>query len=357
MSNYQSHVAYSRLYRFNNATDANAGYTPDGNVTAISMMHESGTGGSPKYGVVPQMPLTTLEGVNLMDNMTYMQPRVGNDTANIGLYTTKISNGVQIDMTSSMHAGLLQYTFPSSSNKYILVDLSHYLPTQDDHMASQFYSNGRIELSDGGSSYSGYGTWRGGWNEGPDYTLYFCAKFDSKPLKSQLFQGPYTGKFQYFILSMIVIDANICALDPDWPGSTSAKPEFVNVSSITAGPQSYSTAHRIGALFTFPSQSLTIKSKVGVSWLSKEKACDFLNELPTWDLDITAASAAQTWEDGILSQIEIKDTRNTTLLTMFYSALYRTALLPSNRTGENPFWDDGVPYFDDICKSPSHFLV
>jgi putative alpha-1,2-mannosidase len=150
---------------------------------------------------------------------------------------------------------------------------------------------------------------------------------------------------------------SMCLLDPDWPGSTSAKPVFVNASSIAAGPQSYSAAHRIGALFTFSSQSSVVKSKVGVSWLSKEKACDFLNEIPTWELYSTARSAAQVWDDDILNQIEINDSRNTTLLTMFYSALYRTALLPSNRTGENPFWDDEVPYFDDICKSFSfsHF--
>ncbi|TKA55102.1 hypothetical protein B0A49_10822, partial [Cryomyces minteri] len=49
---------------FNLSIDANAGYTPDGNVTAITLLHESGTGGAPKYGVIPQMPLTTLEGVN-----------------------------------------------------------------------------------------------------------------------------------------------------------------------------------------------------------------------------------------------------------------------------------------------------
>src|SRR5689334_2268990 len=29
----------------------NGGYTPKGNVTAVSMMHESGTGGAPKYGI------------------------------------------------------------------------------------------------------------------------------------------------------------------------------------------------------------------------------------------------------------------------------------------------------------------
>jgi hypothetical protein len=42
------------------------------------MMHESGTGGAPKYGIVPQMPLTSVAPpVNLLDNITYSQPRVG----------------------------------------------------------------------------------------------------------------------------------------------------------------------------------------------------------------------------------------------------------------------------------------
>jgi putative alpha-1,2-mannosidase len=159
------------------------------------MLHESGTGGAPKYGVIPQMPLTTLEGVNLLDNMTYAQPRVGNDTAYVGFYSTKLKNGVQIDMTSARHAGLIRYTFPRTSNKYVLVDLSHYLPTQDDHMSSQYYTNGFIELGSDKSTYSGHGTWRGGWNQGPDYTVYFCAKFDSIPVNAQLFRGPYTGNF------------------------------------------------------------------------------------------------------------------------------------------------------------------
>lgn len=57
---YEDNVSYSTL---------NGGYTPNGRVTAISMLHESGTGGFPKYGVVPQMPLTDVSPpVNLLDN-------------------------------------------------------------------------------------------------------------------------------------------------------------------------------------------------------------------------------------------------------------------------------------------------
>jgi putative alpha-1,2-mannosidase len=141
-------------------------------------------------------------------------------------------------------------------------------------------------------------------------------------------------------------------LDPNWPNATSASPTFLNGASITGALPGYSNADRIGSLFTFPSNSSVVKSKVGVSWISTDKACAFIDELGTWNLQDTAQAATKTWEDEILSKIEVYDTRNTTLLTMFYSAMYRSALLPSNRTGENPFWDDGVPYVDDICKSP-----
>ena len=130
------------------------------------MLHESGTGGAPKYGLIPQMPLTSLQGVNVLDNLTYMQPRVGNDTATIGYYKTNLANGVTAEWTASMHAGLFRYTYPSTGDKLLLLDLSHFLPTQDEPAGAQFYSNGQINVSTDGSTYSGYGVYRGGWNEG-----------------------------------------------------------------------------------------------------------------------------------------------------------------------------------------------
>lgn len=48
--------------------------SPVGNVTAISLMHESGTGGEPKYGIISQMPLfgdLDAQGINVADNRTY----------------------------------------------------------------------------------------------------------------------------------------------------------------------------------------------------------------------------------------------------------------------------------------------
>lgn len=156
------------------------------------MLHESGTGGAPKYGIIPQMPLTTLDGVNIMDNLTYMQPRIGNDTASVGYYATDLANGIKVELAASMHSGFVQYTYPSEGEKYILVDLSHFLPTQDDAIASQFYSNAELDLANNGSAYSGVGTYRGGWNEGPNYDVYFHAEFDTAPESAQLWHGPCT---------------------------------------------------------------------------------------------------------------------------------------------------------------------
>lgn len=39
------------------STDAYSGYLQTGRIWGFSMMHESGTGGAPKYGVVNQMPV------------------------------------------------------------------------------------------------------------------------------------------------------------------------------------------------------------------------------------------------------------------------------------------------------------
>lgn len=64
-----------------NQSALNGGWTPQGLVTGVSLMHESGTGGGPKYGFPSQMPLTVIDdSVNLLDNRTYWQKRVSRKT-------------------------------------------------------------------------------------------------------------------------------------------------------------------------------------------------------------------------------------------------------------------------------------
>ena len=137
-------------------------------VTGFSFLHESGIGGAPKYGVVAQMPLTILEGVNILDNLTYMQPRVQQDFASVGYYRSDLQNGVEVELAASRHAGILQYTFPFAGDKIVHVDVSHHLPAMADAepLKSQTYSNGQLTVSDNGAQYTGWGVWKGGWNNG-----------------------------------------------------------------------------------------------------------------------------------------------------------------------------------------------
>jgi putative alpha-1,2-mannosidase len=157
-------IRFVELFRWDTSFAANAGYTPDGNVTGITMLHVSGTGGAPTYGLVPQMPLTNINGVNLMDNMTYMQPRIKADTATVGYYKTSLQNGVVAEVSASQHAGIMKYKYPEEGGRHLLIDLSHFLPSKGKR--EQWYSNGVLERSEEGRQYSGYGVWREGWAGG-----------------------------------------------------------------------------------------------------------------------------------------------------------------------------------------------
>lgn len=84
-----------------------------------------------------------------------------------------------------------------------------------------------------------------------------------------------------------------------------------------------------------------------MSWISVDKACQFATEIQDYDINSTMSAAKRTWNTEILSKIQVADTSNASRLELFYSAMYRAHLLPSNRTGENPIWRSDEPYYDD----------
>src|ERR1700742_2401818 len=85
---------------------AKSGYMPSGNINGFSMMHESGTGGSPKYGTISQMPV-------LLDNpVNYSVARTTKDVGSVGYYKSSLSNGITVELAGTSHTGMFQYTFP-----------------------------------------------------------------------------------------------------------------------------------------------------------------------------------------------------------------------------------------------------
>ncbi|GAP87830.1 putative glycoside hydrolase family 92 protein [Rosellinia necatrix] len=321
---YEENVTWATL---------NGGWTPKGLVTGVSMMHEHGTGGGPKYGIVAQMPLTSIDHpVNILDNTTYWQRRVGDDVASVGYYKTEFENGIKIELSGARHAGIVQYSFPDGE-KHVLVDVSHYLPSIGDGASGQMFLDGEISID--GAQYTGYTTTRGGFGLGAPFTVYFCGEFESEPEQARTFRGRNT--------------------DPN-PGYRSFSGEPIGQAMFSSfgamGEKSGPLSDRVGAVFSWGANaSAQVKSRIGISMISAEKACKFKDEeIPSWDLNKTVSAAVDEWNKDVFSRIQVPtdESANRTNLVLLYSSLYMMHLMPSDRTGENPLWESDEPSWDDF---------
>lgn len=289
-------------------TDAYSGYLPEGQVYGFSMMHESGTGGAPKYGVVSQMPTSGIPTNPLLD---LGQNRSMNDTAEVGYYKSSLANGIEVELAATAHAGMYQYTFPSGENS-VVVDVSHVLPSFRGLGWSQGYSGGAFELANSG--YTGHGVYNGGWNVAPDWTIYFCGHFDQPPISRKTFTGQKAH----------------------------------NETLASYGNEtSTSGTVRQGGVFSFNASSVV--SRVGISFISSEKACtNVQSEMPKGtELQHLLSRAQEKWNVEIFRKVTTTETNHTVLMQL-YSYLYGMNLIPSNRTGENPGWESTEPYWDDF---------
>ena len=287
--------------------DRYSGYSETMPIEAFSMMHESGTGGAPKYGVVAQQPVPG-DVSNPLGDLS--SSRTTPDEAQVGFYQSSLSNGVIVQLAATEHAGLFHYVFNSSSKATVVVDVSHVLTTEERLPLSQHYLNGNMTILEDGS-YQGSGTYDNGWNLAPAWTIYFCGRFDESTTSIKTFSGN---------------GPNLTRYD----------------SERTA-----SGAERVGAVYSFA--NLNVTSRVGISFISSARACQHLDdEMPA---DVTLQSlvdrAQSKWNTEVFSKVQTPQT-NETHLQLLYSSLYGMHLLPSNRTGENPGWQSSEPYYDDL---------
>lgn len=292
----------------NKTTDAYSGYLPRSNTSAVygySMMHESGTGGAPKYGVVSQMPAVGAVANPLED---LGLNRTSNDTASVGYYRSELKGGITVELAATERAGFYQYSFTSSDNS-VVVDVSHVLPSFRGLGWGQGYAGGSFELTKDG--YIGSGVYNNGWNLAPDWSVYFCGHFDQPIASKKLFTGNGTILYSYG-----------------------------NATSTNG-------TYRQGGVFSFNETKVT--SRVGISMISTAKACSNVeSQIPLGtSLDGLVSQAEAKWTSEVFSKVMTTET-NATLLTQLYSYLYGMHLIPSNRSGENPLWNSTEPSYDDI---------
>ncbi|KAI1759288.1 glycoside hydrolase family 92 protein [Hypoxylon sp. FL1150] len=295
-------------------SDSYSGYQSTGDFIGFSLLHESGTGGAPKYGVVAQMPT-----VGTIDNPLTDQSisRSQADESRLGYYKSSLSNDITVEMGATGKAGMFKYQFPDDAGgSNVIVDVSHVLPSYRGQGLGQNYLGGNISVTttDSGIQYQGAGSYDNGWNRAPKWTVYFCGYFDQ------------TATFKTFL------------------GTNETGDDLSDYSDAT----SQSSENRLGAIFTFNDTEVT--SRVGVSFISSKQACANVDrEIPAGTtLDTLETDVKTAWNDQVLAKITTTDTSNTTRLQLLYSSLFHMSLIPTNKTGENPLWSSSEPYYDDI---------
>jgi|GEM_PF-153176 alpha-1,2-mannosidase, putative len=284
---------------------SNSGWLPmPVQVNGFAQVHVSGTGGGPKYGNILVMPFT--KGMNTISHIDFRK----NETMKLGYYSTTFRNtGIKTEITATRRASYYKFSYPADSLKSLLVDAGFFLgegPTPDAREAQQFVGSEIHIVSD--KEVEGYSRIRGGWNNGRAYTVYFHAETDRSFVKALTWKG----------------------------------------DSISSLETQYDSGQKTGALLRFADGDTVVQLKVGISFISQQKARqNCVDEIPQWSFDKVRTDLVYEWEK-LFHKIEISADTPDKYKHMFYTALYHTMLMPSDRTGENPLWTDTEPYYDDF---------
>jgi putative alpha-1,2-mannosidase len=244
----------------------------------------------------------------------------------VGYFRTHLESGVTVELAATRHAGLHHYTFPLSG--HVLVDFSHYLPHPARSWDSQFYTGGEIEIQN--STYTGHTSIAGGWCIGAPVTVYVCGEFKTPPDEARAFKAkntfPVSRHFRTF------------------DGDETPPPTFTGTTA-----RSGALNDRVGALFSW-NNSTEVTSRVGISFISVDKACAYKDAELSWSIAETEHASRDEWNRDVFSKIRVPTTgsANKTRLALLYSSLYFMHLIPSERVGENPLWESDEPYWDDF---------
>ncbi|KAG8168406.1 hypothetical protein KVR01_001155 [Diaporthe batatas] len=309
-----------------NSDERQGGYaSDDGEISGFSHMHDSGTGGGQGKGNFPLFPQTGCPDDDIYQcdfpKALRAVKRVNESVqASPGYFALTLNTSIHTEMTVSNRTALYRIKFPGpSSNEsatslpyspLILVDLTDL---------SDSRSNGSISVDPSTGRIVGNGTFGPSFGDG-SYDLHFCADFQGASIRD-------TGIFQN-----------------NRPGREPKSLRTYGTGSTSPIPG--------GAWVQFhpPDEADQIQVRVGLSYISVDRACQNAeSEIPgDFDFDGTKAAAEAAWRTK-LGVVSVDPTGvNSTFLTTFWSGLYRTFISPQDVTGENPLWESSEPYYDSF---------
>ncbi|KAK0640871.1 alpha-1,2-mannosidase-like protein [Cercophora newfieldiana] len=306
-----------------------AGFVSDHHqIIGFSHMHDSGTGGNPSLGNFPlfvhpgcleddyaKCDYSVLyRGTNRIPGSAYASP---------GYFSINTTNGVHAEMTATEHAALYRFTFPGT-------DTINVTGFEDQPRESRIVPYSPLIVIDtldlSGSRQNGT----------------FAIDPDTGRATASGRYGPSFGQGFY--------DAYFCA---DFRGAEIRNTGTFLVQNATVTPKHAKIVYSMGSAGTWVQfqkpEDHTILARVGVSFISVDKACaNAEKEIPDFSFLRVEKAAREVWSEK-LGAVEVDATGvSEELQTTFWSGLYRTLLSPQNYTGENQLWNSSEPYFDSF---------
>ncbi|KAJ3768583.1 glycoside hydrolase family 92 protein [Lentinula raphanica] len=298
--------------------DANSTF----NATGFSQLHDTGTGGAISLSNFKLWAFvncsrfedcpTSLESRKTLRNV--LPDGSADDFASPGYFSTNLSTGIRVELTSTRRTAIHRYTFPAgTAQPRMVVDI-----TNDGARTS---TNPVMTLDPTTARVMGGAQFAASFGPGR-YTAFTCVDFGGEgfELGSPTEFGTWLGNFPV-------------------QGQT-------DINQLYFG-----FIDELGALFTFPpapeGTPTVILARAGVSFISSEQACaNAEEEIPDFDFDRVQAENRATWNE-LLGRIQVDTTNvSTETIQLLYSAIYRTHISPADYTGENPKWNSTEPYYD-----------
>jgi len=294
----------------------NSGWLPmPVQVNGFSQTHVSGTGGGPKYGNVLVMPYNSpsehiVDGKTTGDGAFWVDYRMW-EKCSLGYYAAKFSkSGITAEVTTSERASIYRFCYPQWGEHCMVVDAGFFLgenPVPKAREAQQFEGSAMMQLAN--NAVGGFTSISGGWNDGEQYTVYFYCETSSD-----------------FLLAK------------KWG-------EWGSVQEQTK--ENTKNGTKSGCVLRFAQNPDSVLMKVGISFISVEKARQNAQQISGFDFDATLTSLKAKWQ-ALFSRMTISEKSTDAQKRMFYTGLYHTMLEPVDRTGENPKWQCDEPNYDDF---------
>lgn len=245
-------------------------------------------------------------------------------TARPGYFAISLETQIRTEMTVSNHTALYRFSFPEAPttentpvSPLIVVDLMDLPRTRSEASITLHRNTGRI---------SGSGVFEPSFGSGK-YRSYFCVDFKGAKLRDigiSTDTGP-TRMSDYGSDDELTFDTPVAnkktGIWPDGGWAQFERPDSLNQLLV----------------------------RVGMSFINEAKACaNAESEVPSFEFESVVQYAENAWEEK-LSVIEIdQDCVSDSLLTAFWSGVYRSMISPQDYTGENPLWDSDEPYYDSF---------